>query len=213
VKSGKVFILLPGYTTMANADSLGNFEVQLLGCVSFTDFSIIGFNNSTFDQSQPISAQYTGSPVLSVGNITVCNGRDDYLQIIRNKDTFNFHYPEYFNMAAEVTRPDQAKDSARINVFADNNVSDYWEGGFILNHTPFEFTAPGTMDIYLLILSNADSIPSYSPVYPARAFMNITEYGAVGGYISGNYSGKLMRGSDQSDIYDFKISFKMRRTK
>jgi hypothetical protein len=84
--------------------------------------------------------------------------------------------------------------------------------GLILNHVPASFTAPGTMNLFNVNITNADSIPSYTPPFNTRVPVNITEYGVVGQYIAGNFTSVLLRDGYNNLFYNFKVSFRVKRT-
>ena len=207
------------YITMANRVEIvqpksdGSFIFQALGCLSKTDFTVTAISNSTNEQNVPQNFSINNRDSVNVGNIIICkNSTDEFIQIIRNIDTFNYRYPECSTIFGSFTKPSTLIDSSRTNIFALKPSSNFYSG-IILNHVPASFSPPGTMNIYSVNISNADSIPSYEPIYGAQQpVMNIIEYGSVGQYITGSFSGPLNRSGYSSLHYNFKINFRVKRT-
>lgn len=209
IASGKIYvqILTSRYIGFTNAS--GDFEIQMIGCLAVNEIKLTGVNIITNEQNTPQIIPVNNQSVINTGNIIACkNAGDEFIQIIRNKDTLNYRYPECSTIFGAYSKPYSTIDSSRTNIYALPPGTMFYSG-IIMNHVPATFTAPGTMYIYNVNITSADSIPSYDPVYPSRPKMNITEYGAVGEYIAGNFAGKLFR---NSVTYDFKISFRVKRT-
>ncbi len=218
--NAKVFIEMLGRFEGMQALPDGSFNMELLGCLSAVEFKVYASSSTGGELQVPVTVQVNARTSIDVGDIAVCNDAgDEFIRIIRDNDTLDYRFPEATSIFGDVIRPDYTKDSSRTNIFALVPGEAVYQG-LILNHAPFDFTAPGTMKLYVISHGLNGVIYSYAPVTPniqglpvTDPTVNITEYGPVGGYIAGNFTGRCYRELYYAldNNYMFKVTFRVKR--
>jgi hypothetical protein len=189
----------------ANSATDGKFSLQLFGCRQVQQVNVFSRNNLTNEESLQSSITIPADGQLNIGDLTTCgNITNQFIQIIRDQDTLNYRYPEYQDFKAVYLNPIPF-NGANFRIYANNNISIFNEASIDMNGV----NSSNAVFVELLT-ADADSIPSYIPSgnVPPVTF---TEFGPVGGLVSGNFEGRLKNATRNGYTFYFKIIFKVKR--
>ncbi|MFI5132403.1 MAG: carboxypeptidase-like regulatory domain-containing protein [Chitinophagales bacterium] len=204
VTSGAAII----YTSNANSYSVpvtnGVFSLTLLRCENTTvNFSVFGVDNTTLQQSNPVSGTGT-SGTVSVGTIQACGTSSaEFIEYLIDGTPYNFAAP-----------PDiiSISDSSSTGV---NSATIFGQSVTVITNSPstyFSFNSNGSTGVKQLyqcriltvVFGVAEVITTPNPT------VNITTFGpAPAGFVEGTFNVQMNFGTTNRNVI---CTFKVRRT-
>lgn len=182
----------------------GNFNLNLVLCSTNDVVNIIGVDNGTLQQSPSLTyTLVTGNN--SIGNISACGTSiQQFLNYTVNGSSYSFSIPSdslysFLNLQSPPVASYQVS-AFRIGGSAANN------------YASMSFTQPniGINSVQSLVsFGGSDISDSLSITTPIN--VNITEFGSVGQFMSGNFSGVMTGKPPANTLYNISGSFRVRR--
>lgn len=198
VTNGSIITLESGMYTRYGLSSTGSFSFSRIFCSLPQTITLIGEDLGNAQQSTGIN--YTVNPGNNaVGNIQACGvTTQQFVNYSVNGTNFTLTYPG---------------DS--ILVRNGNNTAIIIDAGQIggSNSVGFSFLSQGIALNSAQPLTFFGSRPQMTiPSIQNSILVNITEYGNIGEFISGNFSGTVVESIPPNTVYNVTCSFKVRRT-
>ena len=199
VTNGYAFISIDNIVRYAAVDSLGNFDVTFITCVSSGSAAqVIGVDNTTQQQGSVATITLT-SPVTNAGSITACG-------------TSSVQYINYKldNVTYNITSAANDSITAYSSGLGTANPTTYIMGNSISNNSnSIYFSAAagalGTFALQQLTVGNFSSVALIPPFN-----ITFTQFATtVGSFYEGSFSGSF---SDSSVIHTINSNFKIRRS-
>jgi hypothetical protein len=189
LQTGTAIIYTP-YQTYYTSVTNGAFNIDITDCTSaISSIDIVVVDNSTQQQSSLVTIAVSGNTV-NVGTISACGvNTSEFINYNINGTNYSM------NVFSQYVYGSNAED-----IYGSNN-TDYV-------YIMYNQQTPGT-GVEPLTGFKATQIPD-SIIVPANTTINITEYGAVGQFISGNFS-DTWTGQFLGNTYIVTCSFRVRR--
>ncbi len=198
VSNGSVILVKDGFSFRYELNGAGRFSFNVTLCNSSSNVTLIAQDASASQEGTSIVTLSTGNNAL--GTLTACGvSTEEFVNYSINGTSYSFTSPaDSFAQSA---------DGAIIFMIAKS-----YNGPAIRDAISFNFNntniAAGSAQNLLNFQSNkindSSNILSTIPV-------NITEYGSVGEFISGNFAGTVTGSSPARTPYIVTCSFRMRR--
>ncbi len=206
--SGFIIMLKDNQYYRYNISNTGTYDFTTLLCSgSSQDVTFIAENPATGQQSNPV-AFTINSGTNTIANIQACGvTTEQYINYTINGVNTSFTSPadSFYMYVNPQTNP------SSINISGQG----FRPSGGSTNsiYTFFSFVQSGIavggsqsmLNFYTTTVNDSTSI--ITPVY-----VNITEYGNVGEFIGGNFSGNFVGAGPTSTIYTVSCTFRVRRT-
>jgi len=203
-----------GYLIMLKNGSYYRYSLNTSGAYSFStplcngpeNVSLIGEDITSGQQSTPLSFTIN-SGNNSVNQIQACgNSTQQFFNYTINGASYSISYPadSLFSFPNPQTNP------PRIEVHAQRTTPSVPP---TYNNISIGFSSVGiavgsAQNMTLFYTSNINDSTNFS----TPIAVNITEYGAIGQFIAGNFSGSLIGALPTSTIYNVTGSFRVRRS-
>ncbi len=199
VLAGYVNVILGGFNTYRAPIVNGNFTLSFSGCGATTQqVTYYAVDSTTAQQSAPVTTT-VNTGANNLGAITACG-----------TSTQRFVNFTIDGVAYAITSPPDSTTAYASQ--GTTSISGFKLGGNATNYTSISFrfagTATGTAPINSIYIS-APTLTDSATVQSGAFNVTVTDYGAVGGYIAGNFSGNL-NGSG-STLHPATCSFRVRR--
>ena len=212
--NGYVMISLPGQTLYANVTA-GVFNTTFTSCTSGGNAMITAVDLGTGQQGNPVSVPLTG-PTVVVPPLQACGvAANEFITVTVGNTTRTWASPAYNVFAAEDT---MATSGFYDMYLSANDSSSNGAVDFIFLRSEDSTSAPFRVGIQSLSIfdSQAPAVMrgdyvvdnSVSPTPMAT----LTQYGQVGQFITGSFSGRFIRSSPPNvDTVTVNCSFNLRR--
>ncbi len=198
VSNGNAFIYFEGqlYTTLVSA---GNFSLTITRCTSTAAaVEIVVMDNA----SQQQSATWTGNAStgsINTGTINACvNSTQQFINYSINGVDYSFTSP------SDSLGHYSTQGTTFNSLVTGSDLTNFVNIGFVNTGI-----GPGSSQELLYFTG---SVLDSSTTIPTPIFVDITEYGSIGQFVSGNFSGTLMGGPPTNTPYSITCSFRVRRT-
>jgi hypothetical protein len=218
VTDGYVQIILNGNTEFAGITN-GNFTSTFLNCQTNGSMQLIAVDNFNLQQSVASTVAINGNNV-NVGQLTACGvSANTFFNLTINGTTLSGNTPDFY-------RYGWRNDSASIYngnidyLYAayDSTVTRYIYFGLDLPYNNI-FTVPSLYnDFYMGYsgISNVTEDIGLDPLDAVNQKIRFTEYGGLGQFIAGDFTGQLMRskynpnGNAVTDTVNATLTFRVR---
>jgi len=203
-----------GYLIMLKNGSYYRYSLNASGAYSFStslcngpeNVSLIGEDITSGQQSTPLSFTIN-SGNNSVNQIQACgNSTQQFFNYTINGASYSISYPadSLFSFPNPQTNPPRIEVHARRTTPSVpptyNNIS--------IGFSSVGIAVGSAQNMTLFYTSNINDSTNFS----TPIAVNITEYGAIGQFIAGNFSGSLIGALPTSTIYNVTGSFRVRRS-
>jgi hypothetical protein len=197
VTNGSVIMFKNGLFVRYPLSNTGTFNFSTILCNNTAAVTLVAEDLTASQQSVPyISNLVVGSNV--VGNLQACNN-----------STAEFIHYSINGVNYSLTAP---VDS--VNSFGNSSVIIYLYGSKVGGgdavNISFGTTGIGVNSLQQLTNFTAAQLPFTAGPNPMS--VHITEYGALGEFISGNFTGTLTDNQPPNTVYNLTCSFRVRRT-
>jgi hypothetical protein len=206
VTDGYLIMLKNGSYYRYALSGTGAFDFSTIICNGSENVTLIAEDRLALQQSSPTSATLVNGN-NNIGNLQACGvTTQQFIDYTINGVNYSMTYPadSVFSFSNQQMNP------SRIEIHG----TSYNTGGgtTTTRYLSFYFTEAGTaagstqslLGLYSSDISDSTSITTTIPV-------NITEYGIVGEYIAGNFSGTLTGAAPANTPYVITGSFRVRR--
>jgi len=198
VTNGYLMLNLGGTYTRYNVNSTGNFNINAVLCGASNSAAFIGGDNTSGQEGTPVNVTLTPGN-NNIGNIIACgNSNQEFMNYTVNGTPVS--------ITPAVGGLYQTPDSMALNTL---RVYGYISSGpsFIslgINNTGI---APGSTQSLTLY---TDDITGQTTI-PVAVSVHITEYGSIGQFIAGNFSGSVTGAAPPNTVYTVTCNFRFRR--
>jgi hypothetical protein len=178
----------------------GTYSHNKLFCSFPTQITLIGEDVTNLQQNLPVTYNVTTAGVNNIQAITACGvNTQQFINYTINGAAYNFSAPtdslRFYNSSGTST-------TAYINGFTLNNNSSFY---VFFNSTGLAPNSTQNLEYFSASQIN-DSTTINTPI-----LVNITEYGAIGEFIAGNFAGPLNGGAPNNIVYNVTCNFRMKR--
>lgn len=202
VTNGNIIVQQNGYFySRYPVDNTGSYNFSIVLCNGTTTVNIIAEDIANMQQSNPVSYTITAG-ANNIGNIQACGvNTTEFINYTVDGGTANI-----------LTAPGDS-----LYQGGNGTSTMFYISGFNYNTTPYESVemsidnngiAPGSTQN---LLGFSGSAIMAQTVVSTPIGVHITEYGPVGGYIAGNFSGTINDASPPNTAYNISCSFRVRR--
>jgi len=209
VSNGYIIMLKNNQYYRYNLSSNGSFNFSNILCDDNSEsVTFIAEDNSSNQQSAPFTFTInTGAN--TVPNLQACGTTtEEFINLNINGTSYNYSSPvDSFNYWLY-------QQSNPVSLYLGSTHITQSGGSTVYNQTSFQISqtniaAGSTQQLMNLYTSHAgnDSTSITSPIN-----VQITEFGTVGQFIAGNFSGTLIGGAPTNTIYNTSCTFRIRRT-
>jgi hypothetical protein len=196
VTNGYVMMYLNGQFSRHNANASGafNFSTLICGATNIADF--IG-GDATTSQEGSLNNYALVSGNNNVGNIMACGlSNQEFVNYTINGTPFTITVP-----AGNVIQQFDSLSLNSIAIYSFQNTAQAYFG--------FSKTGIGVGSIQNLTFFT--SAQTGSTTIPGSISVNITEYGNIGQFISGNFTGNVTGTAPPNSTYPITCNFRVRR--
>lgn len=199
VTDGNAYIYWEGQVVVAPISN-GSFAANIIRCSNSTaNVDVIVVDNTTHEQSTTWTGTISSAD-LNTGTLTACGvSTQEYINYSVNGTNYSFNAP-----------PDSI-----TYYYQPGSVYAYFNGNNSSNdYIAFnmDYTNLGVDSLRLIQYITSSQFGNTTTVnFPTPIYATITEYGAIGQYISGNFSGTVLAGPPPSTTYNISVSFRVRR--
>lgn len=196
VTNGYIIILINGYYTYYPVSNTGTFNFPFSLCTNSTAVTLIAEDLTALQQSSPVNVNLVpGSNVI--GNLQACNNS----------------IAEFLNYSINGTNYSYTAPADSVTYFTDQQTV-YVEANKIgtLNAADLRFAAPGIGLNSSQLLGSFTAPQMQNTIIPNPISVHITEYGAVGQFVSGNFTGTFVYFQSPNTVYNVTCNFRVRRT-
>jgi hypothetical protein len=218
VTDGYVQIILNGNTEFAGIIN-GNFSSTFLNCQANNSMLLIAVDNSNLQQSTA-STVVINSNNVNVGQLTACGvSANTFFNLTINGTTLSGNTPDFYRYG---WRDDTANiyNGTVDYLYAayDSTVTKYIYFGLSLPYNNI-FTVPSLYsDFYMGYSGITNSAEEYNlePLDPVNQKIRFTEYGGLGQFIAGDFTGQIKRdkyapnGNSITDTVNATLTFRVR---
>lgn len=206
VSDGYLIMLKNGSYYRYTLNSAGTFDFSTIICNGSENVTLIAEDRVALQQSSPTSATLVNGN-NNIGNLQACGvTTQQFIDYTINGVNYSMTYPadSVFSFSNQQTNP------SRIEIHG----TSYNTGGgtTTTRYLSFYFTETGIAAGSTQSLVGLYSSDIYdSTIITTSIPVNITEYGIVGEYIAGNFSGTLTGAAPANTPYIITGSFRVRR--
>ena len=199
VTNGNVVMQYNNYGYMTTIKPDGTFSLSTLICSNSTSVSLIAIDNSSLQQSSVLLHTMV-SGINALGALNACGtSLDEFINYSINSTSYSI-IPPVGSIYAGVSSS---------GVYIQGNAESNGQNGKSISMN-FEQSGIAVNSIQKLLSFNTlqvnDSIDIITPV-----LVNITEYGAVGQYIAGNFTGTFTGAPPANKQYNTTCNFRVKR--
>lgn len=196
VTDGYVQLIMDGISEFAAINN-GSFSAAIISCQGITSVQVIAVDNAAQKQSMPVTVNITGNTV-NAGELTACCvSSATFFSLNIGAQTFTANTSEYYRYGwkavYDTLNPVPMADFGYAAY--DSLINKYIYVGITLpaNHVFTPGNISGELQMgYKGMTSSSEEI-YLQPLGPGPHSMNFTEYGGLGQFISGSYSGQVQR--------------------
>jgi hypothetical protein len=177
VTNGFVDILMDNVHNRATVTN-GSFAISIMRCVSTATTAVVTAYDLSANQSGAAKNVAVSSTVANAGQLSACGtSTNQFLNYNLNGTAVSFVVP------ADSITYSKPSNSNNISVYAQRKATNNYENVWL------SFTATGTGAAPLKNAYIYYNQKMY--ILPYEQTVNITEFGPTGGYLSGNFDGKM----------------------
>ena len=206
VNNGYVMMLKNSSYYRYALDNAGAFDFSTIICNGSESVTFIGEDRNSMQQSSPLI--YTlNNGINAVGNLQACGvSTQQFINYTINGVSYSITAPTDSIFSFVNLQTIQSRIEVHGNAIVPGNPNSYRNISFYFTQSGIASgSTQNLVGYYTSDISDSTIITSPIPV-------NITEYGIVGEYISGNYSGTIFGGAPTNTPYVISGSFRVRRT-
>ena len=209
VSNGYIIMLKNNQYYRYNLSSTGTYNFSNLLCNGNSEsVTFIAEDNSSNQQSTPFSFTInTGAN--AVPNIQACGTTtEQFINLNINGTNYNYSSPvDSFRFYVNTQTNPVSISLSSTHFSQSGGTQVYYQTSFQISQANISVgSTQQLMNLYTSHVGN-DSTSITSPIN-----VQITEYGSVGQFIAGNFSGALIGGAPTSTIYNTSCTFRIRRT-
>ena len=198
VSNGRIFINYNNFYSQYPVNVNGSFSFSRILCGNSENVQIVAedLSGNQIGNNQPLTI-LSGSN--AVGNLQACGTTvNEFLNCTVNGSTTSF--------TSSISTFNQTVIGNLNSTYITNNTQPYGYSSLRFNNTNISLNSLQQLSSFSI-----SSIADSSTIIPTPINVSITEYGAVGQYISGNFSGLLRGVNPPNTNYNVVCSFRMKR--
>jgi hypothetical protein len=198
VTNGYIIVMEGNYFTRYPLNNSGAYNFSEFFCTFPQTITLIGEDVTNTQQSANVSYVVTSAGTNTVGNIQACNiTTQQYVNYTINSIPYSFTSPtDAFTYA----------NNARLDLYCSNQIQPV--SGASISMSNAGLAAGSTQNLVSFVPNQvADTFRILTPIP-----VNITEYGAVGQFAAGNFTGVFTGASPANTQYNVTCNFRLRRT-
>ena len=198
VTNGYIIMLEGGTYTRYPVSNTGTYSFTRVFCSFPQSVILIGEDVANTQQSNPVTYSVNAG-VNTVGNIQACGVTTQ----------------EFVNYSVNGTNFSLAPPTDTLLVYGTSTPAIIIQAGQVVgnNSASLSFVSQGIGLGSMQSLTFFGTQPQMTnPTIQGPIFVNITEYGAIGQFISGNFSGIIIEAQPPNTVYNITCSFRVRRT-
>ena len=206
VTNGAVIIYTGGTYNYVVPVTAGNFSHTFINCSALLNFSVLGVDYTTLQQSTPVGGTGT-SGTINLGTIQVCGtSSQEFAQFIIDGIPYNFVSPPDLFMGGDST--------VSFGIYTNKtDFHGYRMSGGTTTNTSFGLIfynnqLPGTLPISQGFLRYGPTIQATQFLNPSPV-VNITAFGPVLGFLEGNFNEQMNVSGTPKMV---SCTFRIRRT-
>ena len=198
VTNGYIILLEGSFYTRYPLSNTGTYNFNKVFCSLPQSIILIGEDVTNAQQSNPVTYSVNAG-VNTVGNIQACGvTTQEFVNYSVNGTNFSLAPPTDTLLVYGTTNPSLIIQAGQV--IGNNSVSlSFLLQGIGLGSTQ-QLTFFGTQP------------QMTNPTIQNSILVNITEYGVIGQFISGNFSGVIIESQPPNTVYNISCSFRVRRT-
>jgi hypothetical protein len=201
VTNGYIIILDGNIYNRYQLSNTGTYSFNKLVCTFPNQVSLVGEDITALQQNTPVSYNISAAGVNNIPAITACGvTTQQFINYTINGTSYGFTAPTDSVRFSNGTP--NTNNLATINGFSNGNNTNVFmymsSTGIALNSSQ-----------NLLFFDPSQINDSTNIVVPI--FVNVTEYGSVGQFVSGNFNGALRGSPPANIIYNVTCNFRLRR--
>ncbi|HNP55072.1 MAG TPA: carboxypeptidase-like regulatory domain-containing protein, partial [Ferruginibacter sp.] len=202
VTNGYVIVYNDSRYSRYDVDASGNFSFDQLICGnSSSTATIIAIDNNNIQQSAPITFTMASGPI-TIGNIQACaNSIAEFI-------TWTFDGGTSTTLSAPVDSLQQYGTGTTANFLISGSSNNNPSGGNISLY--IDNTNIGVGSVQTLMYIYCNQLTTQNQTVSNNPVVHITEYGAIGEFIAGNFSANIVDNST-SQTHTIVCSFRVRR--
>ncbi len=196
VTNGYIILLNSGHYTWYPLSNTGTFSFSTILCSNPNAVTIVAEDLTAMQQSAPIITNLIVG-ANTIGNLQACNNSiAEFLTYTINGTNYSYTAP--------VDSVTYGGNALEIGVSA--NIIGTMNPAYLV------FAAPGIGLNSSQLLSSFTTTQMQNTTIPNPISVHITEYGAVGQFVSGNFTGTFVYFQPPNTVYNVSGSFRVRRT-
>ena len=198
VTDGYVQLLMNGVSEFAAINN-GAFSAAVISCQGITSIEVIAVDNASQKQSAPLTVPITSSTV-NAGQLTACGvSSATFFSLTIGTESFTANTSEFYRYGWKATWDSLGTPAAMADyAYAayDSLINKYIYVGITLPSN-YVFTpgnnAAGDMIMGYKGMNGAGEEVYLTTIGPGPHVINFTEYGGLGQFIAGTYTGQVSR--------------------
>lgn len=197
VANGYIIVMEGNYFTRYPLNNYGAYNFSEFFCTFPQAITLIGEDVANTQQSANVSYVVTSAGINTVGNIQACNTTtQQYVNYTINAIPYSFTSPaDVFNYSNNV----------RLDLYSSSQTLP--TSGAIINMSNAGLAIGSTQDLLGFVPTQvADTFRILTPIP-----VHITEYGAVGQFTTGNFTGVFTGAAPANTQYNVTCNFRLRR--
>jgi hypothetical protein len=199
VTNGYIIVREGNSYNRVGLSNTGTYSFNKLFCSFPTQITLVGEDVTNLQQNLPISYVVNAAGVNNISPITACGvTTQQFINYTINGTAYNFTAP-----TDTLTLNNNLQTSIIIQGYRFTTPPNF----IIFNFDNNAVSVGGSQTLYSFTSTQInDSASITTPI-----LVNITEYGAVGQFMAGNFSGALNGGPPANTVYNITCNFRIRR--